>query len=260
MASPAVARYAEAVRASPLAAEQAGGQLGLEWVPVRLLADPPDKAVGKAPPSELLAAKLGAVLGTARREIDLVSAYLVPGETGTAAFSRYARAGLRLRLVTNSLAATDVSAVHAGYARRRVDLLRAGVQLYELKPDAGAGTRRAREWNLGSSAASLHGKTFAVDRERAFVGSFNIDPRSVRLNTEMGLLIESPALARAIAEGLDRRLGPDAYALRLADDGSLEWVEQTPRGTVVHREEPQAGLWRRLLVRVLSWLPIEWLL
>ena len=202
-----------------------------------------------------------AALGTARREVDLVSAYLVPGKTGTAALVRYPRDGVRLRVVTNSLAATDVAAVHAGYARRRIELLRAGVQLFELKPDAGAArARRDRDWRWPDSAASLHGKTFAIDRERAFVGSFNLDPRSLRLNTEMGLVIDSPALARSIAEGLDQRLPSEAYALRLGEDDDLQWIEQTPAGEVVHREEPQAGLWRRLLVLLLSWLPIEWLL
>lgn len=166
---------------------------------------------------------------------------------------------MRLRIVTNSLAATDVAAVHAGYARRRAELLQAGVELYEVKPDpAGAG---ASGWRLvGSSAASLHGKTFSVDRERAFVGSFNIDPRSIRLNTEMGLVISSPALATTISDTLDRWLPANTYELRLAQGQRLEWVERSDAGEVVYQEEPRASLWRRLLMPLLSLLPIEWLL
>ena len=110
--------------------------------------------------------------------------------------------------------ATDVAAVHAGYARRRTDLLRAGVQLYELKPDPDA-AGRPRWRTLGSSAASLHGKTFSLDRQRAYVGSFNIDPRSIRFNTEIGLVIDSPALACTISASLDRWLPANAYELHM---------------------------------------------
>lgn len=251
--------YAEALKETPLAVDLAAGRLDLQWVPVRLVVDPPTKAAGESAPSERLVAQLDRALGQARREVDLVSPYFVPGKTGTEALARYPGQGLRLRIVTNSLAATDVAAVHAGYARRRVALLRAGVQLYELKPDAGAAQRARWRW-AGNSAASLHGKTFAVDRERVFIGSFNLDPRSLNLNTEMGLVIESPDLARSIAEGLDRQLPSNAYALRLAGADTLEWVEQTATGEVRHRIEPRASLWRRVLATVLSWLPMEWLL
>jgi len=259
-AAPQTARYLEALRDTGLAAQIAAGTLALDWVPMRLVADPPAKAEGTADPAQWMAADLTAALGRAAREVDLVSPSFVPGERGTAALARYPESGVKLRVITNSLAATDVAAVHAGYASRRVDLLRAGVGLYELKPDpdAAGGPR----WRLvGSSAASLHGKTFAVDRQqRAYVGSFNIDPRSIRLNTEMGLVIDSPVLADDISASLDRWLPANAYALRLGDGQRLEWVERTAAGEVVHHEEPRASLWRRLLVAVLSWLPIEWLL
>jgi putative cardiolipin synthase len=251
--------YTEAVRSTPWTAQLAAGQLKLEWAPVRLVVDPPDKAASEAEPTELLIAQLERTLGRARSEIDLVSPYFVPGATGTQALSRVPAEGRRLRIVTNSLAATDVAAVHAGYARRRADLLRAGVQLHELKPDSGAAQRARWRWAT-RSAASLHGKTFSIDRERAFVGSFNIDPRSIHLNTEMGLVIDSRRLAASITEGLDRQLPGEAYELRLSPSGSIVWIERTATGEVVHTQEPRAGLWRRILATVLSWLPIEWLL
>jgi cardiolipin synthase C len=100
----------------------------------------------------------------------------------------------------------------------------------------------------------------AIDRERAFVGSFNLDPRSIALNNEMGLVIDSPGLAASITEGLDRKLPGRAYELRLAPSGSIEWLERSAAGDVVHTREPHASLWRRVLATVLSWLPIEWLL
>ena len=107
----------------------------------------------------------------------------------------------------------------------------------------------------GSSDASLHAKTFAVDRSRIFVGSFNFDPRSARLNTEMGVVVESTALAAHLSDALDALLPHDAYEVRLAGD-KLEWIDVEAR----HTSEPGAGLLRRLWIGLLSLLPIEWLL
>jgi cardiolipin synthase C len=268
--SEAAASYAAAVARTPLLDQLLAGRLALEWVPARVFYDPPAKAVGAVADADLLLGQLMLAVGGARRELDLVSPYFVPGETGTAALARLAAQGVRLRIVTNSLAATDVTAVHAGYAKRRKDLLRAGIRLYELKPDPDAAKPAedpkkpdARGSGLsltGSSGASLHGKTFAADGERVFVGSFNLDPRSTRLNTEMGLVIESQVLAALHHSTLDRKLPAIAYELRLTADGELEWIEQTDAGELRHRSEPKAGLGRRVSVRILSWLPIEWLL
>jgi putative cardiolipin synthase len=163
-------------------------------------------------------------------------------------------------VLTNSLASSDVTAVHAGYAKRRVDLLRAGVRLYEFKPTAAAGAERDAETFGGSSSGSLHAKTFAVDRERIFVGSFNFDPRSARLNTEMGLVIDSPVLARGLADALDSGLARHAWELRLTPAGALEWIEQTAAGETRHASEPGAGAVKRATTQLLSILPIEWLL
>ncbi|MFN8896240.1 MAG: phospholipase D-like domain-containing protein, partial [Betaproteobacteria bacterium] len=114
---------------------------------------------------------------------------------------------------------------------------------------------------LGSSSeASLHGKVFLADGERLFVGSFNLDPRSADLNTEMGLAIASPELHRALAASIERDLLAATYRLSLAADGRLLWEEQTAAGPVVHEAEPGAGLLRRVGARILSWLPIEDLL
>jgi putative cardiolipin synthase len=241
------------------------GRPALDWVRARVVVDPPAKieaAVETTVPDSLVA-QLARALGPAERELDLVSSYFVPGRAGAEALARFARRGVRVRIVTNSLATSDVAAVHAGYARRRAGLLRAGVRLYELRPDAGvAPTAVTRSWLplRGSSGASLHGKTFALDRERIFVGSFNIDPRSIRLNTEMGLVIESVAMAASLSEALDRHLADVAYEVRLAADGRIEWAEHTETGEIIHRREPKAGAARRIGVRMLSWLPIEWLL
>lgn len=258
-ALPEATQYVQALQQTELAQQLAAGPLVMEWVPVRFLADPPGKIEGEAAEASWMAHELTQSLGQARDTVDLISPYFVPGEGGTADLARQSASGVHVRVVTNSLAATDVAAVHAGYERRRVDLLRAGVHLYELRPDASAPQPSA--WRLGSSgAASLHGKTFSVDRRRAFVGSMNLDPRSIRLNTELGMVIDSPALAEAIAQTLDQWLPLHAYELRLIDGDRVVWVERTASGERIHDSEPGASVWRRMLVEVLSWLPIEGLL
>jgi phosphatidylserine/phosphatidylglycerophosphate/cardiolipin synthase-like enzyme len=157
----------------------------------------------------------------------------VPGEEGAAGLAGQARSGVRLRIVTNTLAATDVAAVHAGYAKRREELLRAGVRLFELKPDAGTSqANAASSWLTftGGSTASLHGKTFATDGREMFVGSFNLDPRSIRLNTEIGLVMSSPTLADRLSAELDRVRRPTPTSCTWPTTGP--WSGWSERPTV----------------------------
>ena len=120
---------------------------------------------------------------------------------------------------------------------------------------------RIRDRGLtGSSASSLHAKTFAVDRQRVVVGSFNFDPRSARLNTEMGFIIDSPRLAEAMAEAFASAIPELAYEVRLAPDGKLVWIERQDGEEKVLAREPGTRFWQRLAVRLIGWLPIEWLL
>lgn len=266
--SPQASRYLEEVRATPLMRELLSHSLTLEWTTAHILYDDPAKVARPADDADThLLPRLLAAMGKPQRELDLVSPYFVPGEEGTRVLSAYAAAGVRVRVLTNALAATDVAAVHAGYRKYRVKLLRGGVRLYELKPElanAPPGTETAPRrgyGSAGSSATSLHAKTFAIDRQRVFVGSFNFDPRSSRLNTEMGVVLDSPALAGRLAEVFDARVPEDAYEVRLAGDGDgLEWVERGEGGELVHDSEPDTGWLRRMWIRLLSLLPIEGLL
>jgi putative cardiolipin synthase len=260
-ASAASADYVEAVKATALLREIIDRRLDFEWARAQLVYDDPAKTLDtKGRTDLLLFPELVRTIGTPKTSLDLVSPYFVPGEEGTAALASLARSGVQVRILTNSLAASDVSAVHAGYAKRRADLLRAGVRLYELKPTAGQ--EAPERSGLGSSSSSgLHAKTFAVDRSRIFVGSFNFDPRSARLNTEMGLVIDSPRLARELATAFDTAVPKVAYEVRLAPDGeSLQWLERTATGEKVYDTEPETGLFKRMGVGVMSVLPIEWLL
>jgi putative cardiolipin synthase len=259
-ADPEAMEYIARLRETHLVQELLKGTLRLEWTDARVLRDDPAKTLDTAERKDLLLLEdLLHAAGRPEESFDLVSPYFVPGEQGAAVLGALAGRGVKVRVLTNSLAATDVAAVHAGYARRRSGLVESGVRLYELRPTLTDRARRERHLASGSSSASLHAKTLAIDRRRIFVGSFNFDPRSALLNTEMGLMIESPALARALADALDARLPGQSYEVRSGQAG-LEWVEQTPSGEVRHDSEPGTSALKRIWVQFLSLLPIEWLL
>jgi putative cardiolipin synthase len=259
--APAAQAYQVAVRESAFVAALVARRLPIEWAPTRLVSDDPAKALGQAAPDRIIIPQLMRYFGEPAVGFDLVSPYFVPGEAGTASIAAMARRGVKVRVLTNSLEATDVAAVHAGYAKWRKPLLAAGVSLYELKRIWPEDRGQKRAGPLGSSASSLHAKTFAVDHTRVFIGSFNFDPRSARLNTEMGFVIDSPVLARELESTLDARLGERAYEVRLAPDGEIYWLEHDEAGRAIrHDTEPGTGFWRRMGVRLLSLLPIDWLL
>jgi cardiolipin synthase C len=251
----AAVAYMDALRKSSFVSDALAGTLPFEWAVTRMISDPPAKVLGRADRKELLFQRFGEIFGKPSKSIDLVSPYFVPGTEGVDLFRGWSRRGVTVRVLTNSLEATDVTVVHAGYAKRRKALLEAGVALYEMRttptvPPAGNA-------GFGSSTASLHAKTFAVNRERIFVGSFNFDPRSAELNTEMGFVIDSPALARRMAEVFDRSVPMNAYEVRLSGSGDLVWVERHGGQVVRHRREPGTGFWKRIGIALLSALPIE---
>ena len=228
--------------------------------------DDPAKAGTDPVASEAhLLPKLAPVVAATGTEIMLVSPYFVPGKHGVRWFRAMRERGVRVTVLTNSLAANDVAAVHAGYRRYREALLKAGVELWEVKPTAriaarpDAEERRAAGAGLtGSSRASLHAKTFAFDRRVLFIGSLNLDPRSVVINTEIGVLFENPQLATALVAGLERRLPEVAYRVQFKPGTSdLEWWSHENGSEILYEREPEAGLWRRFTAWFLSWLPIE---
>ena len=220
---------------------------------VRIAADPPRKGLGRRRAPGLLS-EVRAAIGAAAREVLIVSPYFVPGRRGARLLTGLVRRGVRVVVVTNSLAATDVLAVHGGYARHRRRLLRAGVELRELKRGGQEGASL-----LGSGGnASLHTKAFCVDGELAFVGSFNFDPRSAHLNTEMGTFVRSPELAGRLCDEVARLTDPArSWAVRLDGAGRLEWSDGREGSARPLYGEPETTLTRRVLARVLGWLPIE---
>ncbi|WP_430795483.1 phospholipase D family protein [Achromobacter spanius] len=258
--SPEAAAYAGAMRNLPFIRQLLKGELSLEWAQTRMVSDDPRKTLGTAPREAMLPHQLHDILGAPAADLALVSPYFVPTANGTQAFAKMARNGIKVRVLTNALEATDVSVVHSGYAKRRKDLLAAGVELYEMKRMAQGVERNKSMGPFGSSGSSLHAKTFAVDGQRIFVGSFNFDPRSARLNTELGFVIDSPTLARHIADAFNQEVPRTAYRVRLDDMGKLYWEEQRDGQIIRHDREPGASLWQRMTVWFASMLPLEPLL
>lgn len=254
-------RYLERLRGSPPIRELLAGRRVLEWTAVTLVSDDPAKGLGRAATRDLLFPQLMALLSRPAQSVDLVSAYFVPGSRFARRLEDLAASGVRVRILTNSQAATDVVLVHSAYVRYRLPLLRAGVGLYELRPDHAPRDEPEPRGLAGPSRASLHSKTMAVDGERIFIGSFNFDPRSLLLNTEMGVLIDSPRMAQALADTFSERFAGASYVPELTGTGAIAWHETAGDGVRVrHDSEPGTNALSRLTLRILGLLPIEWLL
>lgn len=220
---------------------------------IEVVADPPQKWRDDDR-RHWLVERLAGTLDATRTRALLISPYFVPGERGTDRLIGLVRKGAEVGVVTNSLAANDVPAVHSGYARYRKPLLSGGVKLYELRAQGHTETAGL----FGSSGASLHTKAFVVDGRLGFVGSFNLDPRSVALNTEMGVLFDDAQLGTAVEDEYRRLAAPMlSYAVRLEPRGGLRWQDDATQPPEVLDREPGATAGRRMVARVLGWLPIE---
>jgi len=260
-ADPDSVAYLEAVRTTPLVRDIAEHRLAFEWTTATVVYDGPEKTLDTGDRTDiLLFPELMRRMGQPEMALDLVSPYFVPGDAGTLALVALAHRGVAVRVLTNSLSSSDEPSVHAGYAKRRRELLEAGVKLYELKATAVHDTASTFEF-ASSSSSGLHAKTFAVDRRRIFVGSFNFDPRSARINTEMGFVIDSPTFARQLAEYFDTTVPMVAYEVRLMPDGrSLEWIDRSTTGEIRYTSEPDTTWFLRMKIGILSILSIDWLL
>jgi putative cardiolipin synthase len=255
--------YADSVRNSEFARQIRNHSVSFYWGKATIVNDHPDKVTTSAAKTEThLAPQLREVVDKTNRELFLVSPYFVPGRKGVELLAGVRQRGARVVVITNSLASTDGVPVHSKYQLYRKPLLRAGVELYEIKPTAGA-LHEQRPGSFrgpgGSGTAGLHAKTFAFDRRIGFIGSYNLDPRSNKLNTEMGVLFRCPELAKRLPEKTERYLDRNTYRVELAGH-RLQWVTREGDKQVRYNSEPDAGLWKRIKSQVLSWLPIEGLL
>ncbi|MNZ60279.1 putative cardiolipin synthase YbhO [compost metagenome] len=218
----------------------------LIWAHNQALWDAPSKVLARDEPDPqlLMTQQLAPEMNGVRHELIMISAYFVPGETGLLYLTSRADAGVSVKLLTNSLEATDVPAVHGGYAPYRRALLEHDVKLYELRRQPGDPSPNRTLRIYGSSDSSLHSKAIIFDRRKTFIGSFNFDPRSVLWNTEVGVMVDSPELAEYTRELAVQGMAPAlSYQPQLVD-GKMVWVTEDNHRLHTLTTEP-GGLWRR---------------
>jgi len=226
------------------------------WAPYTLAYDSPDKVRKElAENAASITTPLRDYLINAEHEIIIVSPYFVPNKKSIEWFGEMEKRGVNVIIVTNSLAANNQLLVHGAYASSRKPLLEDGVEIYELRPDAKV--KGAHIIGAKSATATLHTKAFIVDRRNLFIGSFNYDPRSAYINTELGVVIESPELAEPLVDRLYRVAPTQAYKVFLNDQGKLRWRTLENGQEVVFDKEPESSWWQRFISGFTGLLPID---
>ncbi len=229
------------------------GKLDLTWVPATVLADRPAKIASETSPGEedTIANDLGALMRSAKHELIVISPYFVPGKDGVAMFAKLISEGVHMRILTNSLASTDSPLVHNGYARYRVALLKLGVELSEVRPKLGQ--KRARFHPFRGSNASLHAKALVIDQKTVFIGSMNMDARSARINSELGLVIRSADIARQVTSLLDDISADGSYKLQLIDHtDQIQWSSGEAGSEQTWYSDPETTRLQRFTLKLLA--------
>ena len=255
--------YIKSLQSSDLANDVRIKNVFYHWADGRVFADSPDKLLQKTGDKAYqMWADLKPHMAAANNELTIISPYFVPGKAGVEFLIGLKEKGVKIRILTNSLASTDVSVVHAGYSRYRKSLLRAGIELYELNKKTAKSSRQAyKQGRIGVSETSLHAKTFIIDRERVFIGSLNLDARSVVQNTEIGVLIDSKEIANLMSTEINKNI--DRAAFRLGLDVDKAGSEHTTWTGLIDGEqttlttEPYTGFWKRFGTSFMRLMPIE---
>ena len=222
----------------------------------------------------LLRRWIGSAMREAKSEVIIASPYLVPGDGGMRLLESLRQRNVRISVLTNSLASTDVPMVHAAYQHYRERMVKDGIELYEARPmsgqpgNAGDKSGGSGDTSEGKSAGqfTLHDKIFIFDRKRAFIGSMNFDRRSLRINTEGGLLIDSPELARQLVDRFDAITSPaKSYHVVLGPAHAfgrqpLVWRTEESGRIVDENAEPKGDLTRAIKAELLTLLPLDDLL
>jgi putative cardiolipin synthase len=209
----------------------------------RVLSDSPDKLINEISEEQMqLARNLAQVLFSANEEIIMITPYYVPGDRGVEFVKQMVDKGVRVVILTNSLASNNHVPVHGGYSRYRKDVIRAGAELYEAR---GPAARELRNSNDGPEVMTLHTKMFIIDDRYLFVGSLNLDPRSIEINAEMGLLIDSAKMIADHHSHTEDRIAALTYRVLLNEDGDLEWHGRVDGEDVVLTTEPDTSAWLR---------------
>jgi putative cardiolipin synthase len=237
----------DALGYGPISEDLDAGRVGLIWAQARAFADPPnkrDKMSAEEAREMSVSKEVRMKIWSAESDLVITSPYLIPGPMGITAFEGLGQRKVKTVVITNSLAATDEPLVHTGYSRYRTRLLESGVDLYEISPERTRHTKRLGMF--GSSFGRLHAKTAVVDGHTVFIGSMNLDPRSDTQNTELGIFVESPQLAKELLRIVNISKLQSAYRVRLDEHGNLEWLTMDDDKEMVLTEEPEASFWLRL--------------
>ncbi len=246
--------YSRAVD-TELMRELINGERQLESARARVVSDLPDKLTNSRGEREFQTAALAlsdAVL-EAKREVTIITPYFLPGPTTRVELIKLAQNGVRVRVITNSLASTNHVPVHAHYRKYRRELLRGGIDLYELRADRQPGW----EEDASTERLTLHTKALEVDGELLVLGSLNLDPRSIELNTELVLFIESSNMSQRLLDNINVELAALAWRLEINENNRLRWHYEANDGTDTQKGEPGASLWRRFQANLYRLLPIE---
>ena len=253
--------YKTAIEDSSIDSDLINKRVPFRWTDMQFLSDDVGKLTKTVPANTNLVHQLRTLLGSPTKRLTIISSYFVPTKDGVNTLVELAEAGIDIKILTNSFDATDVTAVHSGYSQWRPSLLRAGVKIYELKSTASEEKRENKLWKARSqSSTSLHAKTFAVDDYQVFIGSYNVDPRSANINTEMGVIINDEELAKQLHSALSDELLGQAYEVKLLENGSLQWHTVEAGEKVVYDSEPRVDISDHVWLSIMSWLPIDWLL
>ena len=246
----------------PLSEDLDAGQVGLEWGIARAFADPPDKLMSANPMVAYETSVTNSVMmqvWQAKSDLVLTSPYMIPGDAGVVSFHKLEDEHVKVTVITNSLAATDEPLVHNGYARYRPAMLGAGVDLYELSPTRTQMTKRLGMF--GTSLGRLHAKTAVIDKHLVFIGSMNLDPRSASTNTEFGMFIDSPAIAKELLRVVNISKLESAYRVRFAPKSTdLQWLTIQDDKETILTSEPESSFWLRMHNRLLGWFVSDQLL
>ena len=254
--------YMQALYDSELADKIRDAGIRYDWGGAELVYDQPEKLLNEVSEADFrLTPRLRRCFHDTREELIIFSPYFVPGKPGTAALTQLAASGVRVRVLTNSLASNDVGLVHAGYAKYRKDLLRGGVELYELNKQLSRQQRHEKKGTGGSAKASLHAKSFVFDRSQVYIGSLNLDPRAIVHNTEIGVLFHSSDIGIAMALAFDKIIQERAFRLQLEKtaNGSeaIHWHGWVDGQAQTFTTDPHTSFWRRLGIGFMGLLPIE---
>ena len=224
--------------------------------PYELAYDSPDKSdADLAARSDSITTSLREAVARAEHQLVIVSPYFVPLDSGVDFLTDLQERGVEVIVITNSLASTNHAIVHSGYAPYRKRLLQAGLRIYEVHPESEiSGVDRGKP---GAALATLHTKGFVVDRNELFFGSFNWDPRSAKINTELGVIIESPELAETVLQTIAERLDYHAFEVVLDEKDRIRWVDRAGDSEAVFDKEPQTSWWRRFQTGFYGIFPIE---